>query len=358
MEQTRFVNLPVIGRIQHGEQVPTANGGKRAKELGHFIAKVQDKYMQGYLQKFDQLYKGSTDIEIELISEDPFSIKYSRSNQSGQVCYCMNDSDQANQKTQDGWKRTKCLGENCQYRQKKNIGPPDCRKIGWLKFLVPKVSTDRIWLMKITSTQAIDILNKYFSLQKEQGNSLKGKYILFLKQVENSKDGKTFNNYIVDIMKKEDFISFTNTSQNQKITQEQSTANEQIVNNNVENTQKQKDNKLQKQTEKDKNKTTKRKATKATKISIQENPDADKCYYFTGHHTETFNKDGKPKEYFIGEFCNMTDDKSINFIIKPELIDAILECGIGALFETEIQEYNNKKIISNLKVVRDKEIAA
>ena len=314
--------------------------------------------MQGYLQKFDELYKGKTYIEVEFISDEPFSAKYSRSNQLGQVCYCMFGTSQANQKTKDGWQRVECLGQECQYRQKKENGPSDCKKVGWLKFLIPKIATDRIWLMKTTSTQAIDSLNEYFSLQKLQGNSVKGRYILFLKKVENSKDGKTFNNYIIDIMKKEDFYSITKKPQVEEKKQEQSTANEQIVNNNVENTKKQEDNKLQKQTEKDKNKTTKRKATKATKITIQENPDVDKCYYFTGHHKETFNKDGKPKEYFIGEFCNMTDDKSINFIIKPELIDAILECGIGALFETEIQEYNNKKIISNLKVVRDKEIAA
>lgn len=101
MEQTRYVNLPVIGRVQHGEQVPTSNGGKRAKELGHFIAKVQEPYMQGYLQKFDQMYKGKTSIEIEFITEEPFSAKYSRSNQSGQVCYCMFGANEANQKTKE-----------------------------------------------------------------------------------------------------------------------------------------------------------------------------------------------------------------------------------------------------------------
>ena len=163
--------------------------------------------MQGYLQKFDQMYKGKTSIEIEFITEEPFSAKYSRSNQSGQVCYCMFESDEANQKIQNGWQKIKCLGQECQYRQKKQVGPPDCRKVGWLKFLIPDIATDRIWLMKVTSGQAVDALDQYFSLQKEQGQSVKGKYILFLKQVSNSKDGKTFNNYIIDIIKKEDFIS-------------------------------------------------------------------------------------------------------------------------------------------------------
>lgn len=350
MEQTRYVNLPVIGRIQHGEQVPVGNGKKRAKELGHFIAKVQDQYMQGYLQKFDQIYKGKTSIEIEFITEEPFSAKYSRSNQSGQVCYCMFGSDEANQKTQNGWQKIKCLGLECQYRQKKQIGPPDCRKIGWLKFLIPKIATDRIWLMKITSQQAVDALDQYFSLQKEQGKSVKGKYILFLKQVENSKDGKTFNNYIVDIIKKEDFISNT-TPQDKENSQEQSTANEQIVNNNVENNTKKTTETPKEGTKK---KTTRKNTKKVTKIEVSENPNVDKCYYFTNHHTETFMKDGKPKEYFIGEFYDMTD-KPVNFIVKPELIDGILECDIGSIFETEIQEFKGKKIITDIKFVQNNE---
>lgn len=71
--------------------------------------------MQGYLQKFDQLYKGKMDIEIEFISEDPFSIKYSRSNQSGQVCYCMYGTDKANKKTQER------LAKNKMFRTRMSI---------------------------------------------------------------------------------------------------------------------------------------------------------------------------------------------------------------------------------------------
>lgn len=300
--------------------------------------------MQGYLQKFDQMYKGKTSIEIEFITEEPFSAKYSRSNQSGQVCYCMFRDDEANQKIQNGWQKIKCLGQECQYRQKKQVGPPDCRKVGWLKFLIPDIATDRIWLMKVTSGQAVDALDQYFSLQKEQGQSVKGKYILFLKQVSNSKDGKTFNNYIIDIIKKEDFISNTTP-------QKQSTANEQIVNNNVENNTK-KTTEIQK--EQAKKKTTRKNVKKVTKIEISENPNIDKCYYFTNHHTETFMKDGKPKEYFIGEFYDMTD-KPVNFIVKPELIDGILECGIGSVFETEIQNFKDKKILTDFKFVQNNE---
>ncbi|MBS6251748.1 MAG: hypothetical protein KH434_00675 [Clostridium sp.] len=58
MEQTRNTNLPIIGMVQHGIQIQNSNGTKRAKELGYFIAKVQDKYMEKFSQKFKELYEG------------------------------------------------------------------------------------------------------------------------------------------------------------------------------------------------------------------------------------------------------------------------------------------------------------
>ena len=48
-------------------------------------------------------------------------------------------------------------------------------------------------------------------------------------------------------------------------------------------------------------------------------------------------------------------DKPINFIVKPEFIDTILECGIGSVFEADIQEFKDKKIISNIKFVQNNE---
>lgn len=263
-------------------------------------------------------------------------------------------------KHKNGWQKIKCLGQECQYRQKKEVGPPDCRKIGWLKFLLPKIATDRIWLMKITSQQAIDALDEYFSLQKEQGNSVKGKYILFLKQIKNLKDGKKMSNYIVDIMKKEDFISMTNSQipLNVENIPKQSTTNEQIVNNNIENIEESaKENVKPKKKETKKATTTKSskgKSKNVKTIMVSENPDMNKCYYFTKHHMETFMKDGKPKDYFIGEFYNMKDEP-VNFVVKPDLIDAILECGTGSVVEVDIQEFKDKKILTNIKFVQNNE---
>ena len=48
-------------------------------------------------------------------------------------------------------------------------------------------------------------------------------------------------------------------------------------------------------------------------------------------------------------------DKPVNLIVKPELIDGILKCGIGSVFETEIQEFNDKKILTDFKFVQNNE---
>lgn len=60
MEQTRLVNLPIIGRVQHGEKIDN-----KVKEYGYFIAKTKNTHMQSYIEKFDKLLKGKQSIEIE-----------------------------------------------------------------------------------------------------------------------------------------------------------------------------------------------------------------------------------------------------------------------------------------------------
>lgn len=100
--------------------------------------------MQPYLEKFNKLYKGNKSIDIELFTEDPLSIKYARYNQSGEVCYCMEDSDMANQKTKNGWKQIQCT-EACQYRQKNEAGKCACNRIAWFKFFIPSISKDQIY---------------------------------------------------------------------------------------------------------------------------------------------------------------------------------------------------------------------
>ena len=41
MNRERTVNWPVIGRVQHGEQLVGPNGKRSVKEYGSFIAKAK-----------------------------------------------------------------------------------------------------------------------------------------------------------------------------------------------------------------------------------------------------------------------------------------------------------------------------
>lgn len=144
--------------VQHGIQVPVGNGGKRAKELGHFIAKGEDSYMQLFLQKFKNDYEGKTSIEIAFCEDNPLIKKYVRYNQGGKACHCLEGSQTANQKVNNKWQPIEC-SEQCQYRQKDDKGKSACNRIGWLRFLIPSISKDKIWLMKITGQKSINRLD-------------------------------------------------------------------------------------------------------------------------------------------------------------------------------------------------------
>lgn len=396
MNQTRYANLPVIGRVQHGEQVPTNNGGTRAKELGHFIAKIQQEYMQGYLQEFDKQYKGKKYIEIEFCNDEPLTKKYVRYNQSGEVCSCFEGNTTANQKTKNGVQPIAC-GPECQYRQKNEQGKSTCNRIGWLKFFIPSICKDRIWLMRITGQTSINRLDSYINLQKAQGNSLKGRFILFLKQEEQTSQatGQSFNNYILDILKKEDFESNKPIPQTQKNQNEVSTTNTQNVNNKVEkqeesvsNTEKtnisetptktEDINATQKQEKKEdapkENKTATKKATKSrTKKTEQkqemksqdaenktENDELKNCYALLSTFNEKLtSKNGETKEYLVAEVADMNDQIS-NIVIRPEDADELLECELGTIVKLEIKELADKKFAMKLEFVdkRLKNIAA
>lgn len=93
MNQTKLVNLPIIGRVQHGEKIKN-----KVIEYGYFIAKSDDTYMQTYLNKFDKLFKGKQSIDIEFFNEEPLSKKYVRYNQSGEVCRSPEGSNKASQR--------------------------------------------------------------------------------------------------------------------------------------------------------------------------------------------------------------------------------------------------------------------
>ncbi len=399
MEQTKLVNLPIIGRVQHGEKKQN-----KVTEYGYFIAKIQDDFMKAYLEKFDKLFKGKKSIDIEFFDENPLSMKYARFNQSGEACSCKVNSDNAKLKIKNGWQDIKCDLFNCQYRQRNQNGKMACNRIGWLKFLIPSVCQDRIWLMRITGQTSLDRLDDYFTLQKIQGNSIKGHYTLFLKQEEQENfQGQTFNNYILDIQKKDNFIS---NNQNSKITQNQeilSTENSQKVNNYIAKEQKeiesnsvaiQKNNiveaqnieetKLQEKTIEAQNETIdmldtkksvkQKKQTKSKNKKTDEKfkeqdtneqqktiDDFENYYVFESLSIETITtKDGTSKEYPVGKFYD-ANDKVHNIIVKPEYKDELENCELGTMVELpDIKEIGGKKFAISLKFIQkmQKNIAA
>lgn len=350
MEQTKYVNLPLIGRIQHGEKVE----GKGATELGYFIAKIQDVYMQAYLDKFNKLYKGKKSIDIELFTEEPLSIKYARYNQSGEVCSCMENSDMANQKTKNGWKQIQCT-ENCQYRQKNEAGKSACNRIGWFKFFIPSISKERIFLMRITGQTSINRLRDYFNLQKIQGNSIKGLYSLYLKQEEQSNSlGQTFNNYVLDILKKDDFISEnTNTTppkndENVNIEKEQTVNTKQIT--ATDNSKKPNEKTNKKSTVKQK-KETQNKSVSSKEQKTNEEYDLDSCYTLLRTFNKTLtDKAGNPKEYLVGEFADIQDRIS-NILIRPEDAEELSKCDLGTVVKLDISEKASNKFALKLEFI-------
>lgn len=341
--------------------------------------------MKHYLDKFDKLIKGKTSLNIQLLEENTFTIKRVRYNQGGLACYCKDNEDTGKQKEKNLWKPIEC-NSNCPYLKKDDNGKTACNRIAWLKFFLPEISTDRIWLMRITGQDSIDNLDAYLQLQKLQGNSLNKLYTLFLTQKEQTNHlGKTFNNYVLDIVEKSDFISNNQIQQTTPKREDLSTVNDKNVNNNVvkqeENviTPKNADTNTQTQNNIPKEKTTKKtsdtKGTtkKTTKNKTQkteetppeaktetQNDNLDNCYGLIKTFNETLvNKKGEPKDYLVGEFVNM-EDKIFNIVIRPEYADELLQCDLGTFVKLDVKDIGGRKFAMDLKFIekRLKNIAA
>lgn len=374
------------------------NGKTRVKDYGYFIAKIQENNMQQYLDKFDELIKGKTTLDIQLLGKDTFTIKRVRYNQGGAACYCMDGEDTGRIKEKNLWKPTPC-NSSCSYLQKDANGKTACNRIAWLKFFIPEISMDRIWLMRITGQQSIDNIDSYLQLQELQGNSLNNLFTLFLTRKEQTNFlGNKFNNYVLDIVKKGDFISKPQIPQTNQIPKDLSTENAQNVNNNVEKEQKntvskpittQKSNvetknaedtqskentkqtettnvtekkettKPKKQT-KSKTKKAEEKSKESTTEKKQETDNYDNYYVFESLSSEKIQTKSGLKEYTIGKFYDMKD-KPHNIIIKPEYVSELQNCELGTIVQfTEIKEIEGRKFALDLNFIQkmEKNIAA
>ena len=379
MEKTRLVNLPIIGMIQHGKIEKTPKGTKRVIELNHFVAKVTDEHMIYFLKKFNEIYENKSSIDIEIFDENPLTTKYTRYNQSGIACSCPTASNKAYQKTKNGWQEIECSGD-CIHRQRNEQGKCNCNRIGWFKFFMPKICTDRIWLMKITGQTSINRLQDYFILQQMQGKSIKGHYNLFLKQEEVSDfTGKTYNHYILDIVKKSD-NTFFNVSSINELNSELSTEKDKAVDNNTQNVDisenQNKENKTKTNTTKKTEKTsieTTNKCEKTTskktdvanknieeKTKVQQEDTTDNCYVLMRtYKQDIIQKNGEKKSYVMGEFYDM-EDKQINVAIKPEDDEELQKCDMGTVTKMELQAIGNVHFALKLEYVQKltKNIAA
>ncbi len=381
MEDTRLVNLPIIGMIQRGKIEITPKGTKRVIELNHFVAKVTDEHMIEFLKKFNELYENKSSIEIEIFDENPLNTKYTRYNQSGIVCSCPTTSNKAHQRTKDGWKEVECSG-NCTYRQRNQQGKCNCNRIGWFKFFMPKICTDRIWLMKITGQTSINRLQDYFTLQQMQGKSIKGHYNLFLKQ-EDVMDitGKSYSHYILDIVKKSDNAFSNNVSSINEVNSKLSTEKDKNVDSNIQNVDisenKNQEKKPKTNITKKQEKTNTRKSNKCEKTTTenvdvvnkeeeekskvqQEECSLDNCYILIRtYNQEIKQKSGENKSYVMGEFYDM-EDKQFNVAIKPEDAEELQMCETGTVTRLELQTFNDVHFAVKLEYVQKlkKNIAA
>lgn len=383
MEQVTRTNLPIVGRIQHGEQ-QFINQRKRVTELGYFIAKTKNSNMNFLLNRFDKKYPKQTFLNVTFFNEDPLTIRRIRYNQGGAVCYCMSGTTKGKQKVSNKWQDIEC-SSNCKYCIKQEgAGKPACNYEGTLKFMLPEISQDRIWIMKITGQQSISNLEEYIGFQKYLGNSLKGTYTIFLNQIEQTNaEGKKFNNFVIDIIKAEDFNSnnnliFQNDTKNSVI----STENTNIVENSIPN---QTPTETEKNTKKGTNKTSRptKKSTKTSDTNVVSSMETEKadsnleqpqitneqnqnvpqtykehCFLYDTEY-KNFKKAGKDTEYLIAKVTD-ENDKTTDVVVKPEFREKMEKCDIGTELILELQKFGENIISKNIEFVRPilKKVAA
>lgn len=368
MKQLRNMNLPIVGRIQHGEQ-QISNQRKKVVELGYFIAKIKNDNMQFLLNRFNEKYKQEKKLNIRFFDDEPLSVRHIRYNQGGAVCYCKENEVQGKQKVSNVWKTVNC-SEDCKYRLSADgTSKPMCNLEGTLKFLLPEISTDRIWIMKITGQTSIQRLKAYIALQKHLGNPIIGDYTLFLKQEEQTnKMGKTFNNYVLDIVKKEDFISNDTIPLNQANQKQLSTITSQNIDNTTTNSNLDVVSNQEKESKSKETKTTEKKSTKKvpkekkqetiTQDETKKKPENtepknefENYYVLVDTGKRTLMKAGKPTEYLIGNFVDMKD-QTIDVVIPPQFADELSQCDIGTTVILDLATVGDKTFTNNIQYVQ------
>lgn len=331
--QTQFMTLPIAGSIRHGEK-QEKNGKSKPVELGYFIAKIQDAAMEHLKAKFQEVYNSSKILNIYFLDENPLTIRRVRYNQSGTTCYCLIDQTKGKEKSGKKWTEKDCT-EDCEHRSAPEGKKPQCSVEATLKFMIPEVSQDRIWYLKTTSYYSIQNLSSYITLQKALNNSLIGNYKLFLKSKENIIDGKTFNNFVLDIVKNEDFISKPISSRenasNKDIPKEIPPQN---INTKANTSKKTPDN-------------SDIESIPIPKINREPTEEDLKRYYVLLSTEETIINN---KKYLEATFCDK-DSKEVKAIIHTKYAKDMSNCELGSQFLLDIEKFGERQIVNNCEYI-------
>ena len=68
MEQVNVRSLPIAGKIQHGLQEDNGKG-KRVKELGYFITKIDNDNIKYLQNRFNEKYPKQKKIKVRFFDE-------------------------------------------------------------------------------------------------------------------------------------------------------------------------------------------------------------------------------------------------------------------------------------------------
>lgn len=366
MENVNIRKLPIAGKIQHGMQIVVGNS-KKVKELGYFIANINNNVMDYLGNRFAEKYPKDTKIKIRIVDENPLLIRNVRYNQGGTVCFCMKNETQARRKASNKWEKIQCTNE-CEHRIiPKGKNKAACNKEAKLFFMIPEISNDSIWFMRITGKESIERLETYLEYLKQIGDSLIGDYTLYLTQKpQTSKTGELFNNFILGIYK--DNLESNQAIPNAQInkTDNYNEKSKEIIEDSDEKNTKtikkdstRKDNKKEEQenskessVQKTQRKTKNKKSDTITKDPYEQTSDNVKNYYaLTGTTKKNIMNNNQLKEYIIGNFFDY-EDKPVDVIIPYEYAEELSKCDLGTIVELNLQKAGDKIYTNSLKYIQ------
>lgn len=365
--RTRMV-LPIAGKIQHGEKRQN-----KVVELKRFIAKTQNETMQFLADRFNEKYPNCNRLKIRIFDEEPLYTRYARYNQSGIACYCKETEELAKQKTSNGWQEVKCL-ESCEYRQRDKNGKYACNLEGILKFMLPDICNDMIWIMQIKGYTSVTRLRDYFFFQKQLGNSVKGDYFISLNEEIQPTAAGTFKNQILSIVKSDNMQNQTvnsnvstnntenvekdaNNEKNRLISDEKTTTKQSKSTKKEESKPKTRTKKVEQVNTTQANQNTPQKQQSIAQEQIEtidesklKENDIKDIYYFVSSKFMQFKKDGQMKDYLSLTVAN-SEDKQLNVIIPPKFTDDLSECDLGTILYMKLEEKEKYALPKEIKYI-------